>query len=114
MNASACFELCITFSCFSIERNRFYDVVKNAGDFTDISLSGDFDGFIKEQMATRLYKSVNDIIQETMSLLRLRKSVSQDRIDAFNAEIQKDEDDIAAGRVMDGKTAFEKLMSKYD
>ena len=80
----------------------------------DISLSGDFDGFIKEQMATGLYKSVNDIVQEAMSLLRLRKSVSQERINDFNAEIQKGEDDVIMGRVMNGKTAFEKLMSKYE
>ena len=60
----------------------------------DISLSRDFDNFIKEQMATGLYKSVNDIVQEAMSLFRLRKSVPQERIDEFNAEIQKGIDDI--------------------
>ncbi len=80
----------------------------------DISLSSDFDKFIKEQMATGLYNSVNDIVQEAMNLLKLRKSVSQERIDAFNAELQKGEDDIKAGRVMDGETAFKKLLSKYE
>ena len=52
----------------------------------DISLNG-YENFIKEQMATGLYNSVNDIVQEAMSLLKLRKSISQERIDAFNAEI---------------------------
>ncbi len=80
----------------------------------DISLSSDFDKFIKEQMATGLYNSVNDIVQEAMNLLKLRKSVPQERIDAFNAELQKGEDDIKAGRVMDGETAFKKLLSKYE
>ncbi len=80
----------------------------------DISLSSDFDKFIKEQMATGLYSSVNDIVQEAMNLLKLRKSVPQERIDAFNAELQKGEDDIKAGRVMDGETAFKKLLSKYE
>lgn len=80
----------------------------------DISLGRDFDKFINEQMATGLYNSVNDIVQEAMSLLRLRKSVSQERIDAFNAELQKGEDDIRAGRVMDGESAFKKLLSKYE
>ena len=80
----------------------------------DISLSSDFDNFIKEQMATGLYSSVNDIVREAMNLLKLRKSVSQERIDAFNAELQKGEDDIKAGRVMDGETAFNKLLSKYE
>ena len=79
----------------------------------DISLNG-YESFIKEQMSTGLYNSVNDIVNEAMSLLKLRKSVSQERIDAFNAEIQKGEDDIKAGRVMDAETAFNKLMSKYE
>lgn len=80
----------------------------------DISLSRDFDKFINEQMATGLYNSVNDIVQEAMSLLRLRKSISQERIDAFNAELQKGEDDIEAGRIIDGESAFKKLLSKYE
>lgn len=79
----------------------------------DISLNG-YDTFIKEQMSTGLYNSVNDIVQEAMSLLKLRKSIPQERIDAFNAEIQKGEDDIEAGRVMSGKVAFKKLLSKYE
>lgn len=79
----------------------------------DISLNG-YDTFIKEQMSTGLYNSVNDIVQEAMSLLKLRKSIPQERIDAFNAEIQKGEDDIEAGRVMSGEIAFKKLLSKYE
>ena len=37
----------------------------------DISLNG-YENFIKEQMATGLYNSVNDIVQEAMSLLKLK------------------------------------------
>ncbi len=79
----------------------------------DISLNG-YENFIKEQMSTGLYNSVNDIVQEAMSLLKLKKSISKERIDAFNAEIQKGIDDMEAGRVIDGETAFKKLMSKYE
>mgnify|MGYP004675745615 CR=1 FL=1 len=79
----------------------------------DISLNG-YETFIKEQMSTGLYDSVNDIVREAMSLLKLRKSISQERIDAFNAEIKKGEEDIKAGRVLDGETAFRKLLSKYE
>ena len=79
----------------------------------DISLKG-YETFIKEQMSTGLYSSVNDIVQEAMSLLKLRKSISQERIDAFNAEIQKGEDDIETGKVMSGEIAFKKLLSKYE
>jgi antitoxin ParD1/3/4 len=79
----------------------------------DISLSG-YENFIKEQMSTGLYKSVNEIVNEAMSLLKLKKSISQERIDALNADIQMGIDDIKAGRTMDGETAFKKLMSKYE
>lgn len=80
----------------------------------DISLSSDFDKFIKEQMATGLYNSVNDIVQEAMNLLKLRKSVPQERIDAFNAELQKGEDDILAGRYSDGDEFFKQLIAEYE
>ena len=80
----------------------------------DISLSRDFDGFIKEQMATGLYSSVNDIVQEAMSLFRLRKSVSQERIDAFNMELEKGLYDITAGRYSDGDEFFKDLIAKYE
>ena len=80
----------------------------------DISLSRDFDGFIKEQMATGLYDSVNDIVQEAMSLFRLRKSISQDRIDSFNAELQKGLDDINNGNFSDGDEFFKDLIAKYE
>ena len=91
-----------------------YNVVNFRGKFMDISLSSDFDKFIKEQMATGLYNSVNDIVQEAMNLLKLRKSVSQERIDAFNAELQKGEEDILAGRYSDGDEFFKQLIAEYE
>ncbi len=80
----------------------------------DISLSSDFDNFIKEQMATGLYGSVNDIVREAMNLLKLRKSIPQERIDAFNAELKKGEDDILAGRYSDGDEFFKQLIAEYE
>lgn len=80
----------------------------------DISLSSDFNKFVNEQMSTGLYKSVNDIIEEALSLLKLRKSISQERIDSFNAEIQKGEDDIVAGRYSDGNEFFKQLIAEYE
>ena len=52
----------------------------------DISLNG-YENFIKEQMSTGLYNSVNDIVKEAMSLLMLKKSIPQERINAFNKEL---------------------------
>ncbi len=79
----------------------------------DISLNG-YENFIKEQMSTGLYSSVNDIVKEAMSLLMLKKSIPQERINAFNTEIQKGEDDILAGRYSSGDTFFNELITKYE
>lgn len=79
----------------------------------DISLNG-YENFIKEQMATGLYNSVNDIVREAMSLLKLKKSVSEKRLDMFNAEIRKGEEDILAGRYTDADPFFKNLMAKYE
>ena len=57
-------------------------------------------------MATGLYNSVNDIVREAMSLLKLKKSVSEKRLDMFNAEIRKGEEDILAGRYTDADPFF--------
>ncbi len=80
----------------------------------EISLNSDFDKFINEQMATGLYKSVSEIVNDAMSLLRLRKSVNSERINAFNAEIKKGIDDIEAGRIADGDAFFKNLIKQYE
>ncbi len=94
-----------------------YNVIRDyfsKGKNMEISLSSDFDNFVKEQMATGLYKSVNDLVSEALSLLKLRKSIPQERIDAFNAEIQKGEDDILAGRYSDANVFFKQLIAEYE
>ena len=55
----------------------------------EISLSGDFEKFIKEQMATGLYNSVNDIVQEALSLLISKKSISKERLEMLNKDIDE-------------------------
>lgn len=80
----------------------------------DISLSSDFDKFIKEQMETGLYNSVNDIIQEAMTLLVKRKAVQQEELTALIAELEKGEEDIKAGRYSDADEFFQELISEYE
>ncbi len=79
-----------------------------------ISLSSDFDKFIKEQMETGLYNSVNDIIQEAMTLLVKRKAVQQEELTALIAELEKGEEDIKAGRYSDADEFFQELISEYE
>ena len=80
----------------------------------EISLNSDFDKFINEQMATGLYKSINDIVNDAMKIYIEIKTSSQSQIDMLNAEIQRGIDDYEMGRYMDGMTAYKKLMAKYE
>ena len=80
----------------------------------EISLNSNFDKFINEQIASGLYKSAGDIVSEAMTLLMLRKSVSSERINAFNAEVKKGMDDIDEGRFSDGDDFFKKLIKEYE
>ena len=80
----------------------------------DISLNADYEKFIKEQMAAGLYNSVNEIVNEALSLLVYKKSISEERIKQFNAEIAKGLDDVKNGKVLDGAVVFERLTKKYE
>ena len=80
----------------------------------EISLNSDFDKFINEQMATGVYKSISDIVNDAMKIYIEIKTSSQCQIDMLNAEIQRGIDDYEMGRYMDGMTAYKKLMAKYE
>lgn len=80
----------------------------------EISLSRDFDNFIKEQMASGLYKSVNDIIQEALSLLITRKSIPQARIDMLNADIDEALKELKLGKHKDGHDVMRNLLARYE
>jgi len=80
----------------------------------EISLSSDFDKFINEQMASGLYKSVNDIIQEALSLLITRKSIPQARIDMLNADIDEALNELELGKYKDGHEVMRNLIARYE
>ncbi len=77
-----------------------------------ISLSSDFEKFINEQMATGLYNSVNDIVNEAMTLLVKSKAAQQEQMDALLAELEQDENEVKDENVLDAETAVRMLMSE--
>lgn len=77
-----------------------------------ISLSSDFEKFINEQMATGLYNSVNDIVNEAMTLLVKSKTAQQEQMDALLAELEQDENEVKDENVLDAETAVRMLMSE--
>lgn len=80
----------------------------------EISLNRNFDKFIQEQMATGLYNSVNDIIQEALTLLITKKSIPQSRIDMLNKDIEDALVELDNGNFKDGHEVMRNLIAKYE
>lgn len=80
----------------------------------EISLNRNFDKFIQEQMATGLYNSVNDIIQEALILLITKKSIPQSRIDMLKKDIEDALVELDNGNFNDGHEVMRNLIAKYE
>ncbi len=80
----------------------------------EISLNKNFDKFIQEQMATGLYGSVNEIIQEALTLLITRKSIPQSRINMLNKDIEDALVELDKGNYKDGHEVMRNLIAKYE
>lgn len=80
----------------------------------EISLNRNFDKFIQEQMATGLYGSVNEIIQEALTLLITKKSILQPRIDMLNKDIEDALTELDKGNFKDGHEVMRNLIAKYE
>ncbi len=80
----------------------------------EISLNKNFDKFIQEQMATGLYGSVNQIIQEALTLLITKKNILQPRIDMLNKDIEDALVELDKGNFKDGHEVMRNLIAKYE
>ncbi len=80
----------------------------------EISLNSEFEQFVNEQIAKGAYKSVNDIIQEALSLLISKKGIPQERLQMLSNEIDAAWNDLETGKFKDGHKVMKKLISKYE
>ena len=79
----------------------------------DISLSPDNEKFIQNQIAAGIYTSINEAINAAINIAIAETSVSQNRIDEFNQEVEIGWNAMEDNDVLDGNFVMEELRKKY-
>lgn len=78
----------------------------------DISLSPSNEKFIKNQIAAGIYNSINEAINETISIAISQISVSPDEINNLKKDISIGLKDIENGNVTDGLAFMNELINE--
>lgn len=80
----------------------------------NISLTPALEKMVQDKVASGLYNSASEVIREALRLLNERDEIQKRRIEELNREIQLGLDDVKAGRVLDGETAMNALIKRYE
>ena len=79
----------------------------------DISLSPDNEKFLRSQIAAGIYNSINEAINGAINIAISKTTISQERIDEFNREIEIGLNAYKNGEYVDGNIVISKLRKKY-
>lgn len=77
----------------------------------NISLTPTLEKFVQDKVASGLYNSVSEVIREALRLLASKESFSQERLAQLNKDIEEGWND---SEILDGHSALEKLINKYE
>lgn len=77
----------------------------------NISLTPTLEQFVQDKVASGLYNSVSEVIREALRLLASKENISAERINQLNRDIEEGWND---NNILDGHSAMEKLMKKYE
>lgn len=77
----------------------------------NISLTPALEKYVNDKVSTGLYNSVSEVIREAIRLLMSKETISQERIEMLNKDIEEGLNDPIS---YDGVTSFKKLMEKYE
>ena len=77
----------------------------------DISLTPNNEKFINSQISAGLYKTINDAINDAISIAIKEMTPKQEKIKLLNLEIQKGLDDVKNNRYSDALEFLDELMS---
>ena len=81
----------------------------------NISLTPALEEFVNAKVATGLYNSASEVIREALRLLISKEqSISQERIDMLNKDIEKGLNSIESGNYTEGLGFLEELIKKYE
>ena len=77
----------------------------------NISLTPTLEKFVQDKVASGLYNSVSEVIREALRLMASRDRISNERIAQLNTDIEEGWNDTV---ILDGHSAMEKLINKYE
>ncbi len=77
----------------------------------NISLTPALEKFVQDKVASGLYNSVSEVIREALRMMAYKDKISQERIAQLNKEIAEGWNDTV---ILDGPSAMEKLIKKYE
>lgn len=77
----------------------------------NISLTPTLEKFVQDKVASGLYNSVSEVIREALRLLASKDGISHERLAQLNKDIEEGWNDT---EILDGNSAMEKLIKKYE
>lgn len=77
----------------------------------NISLTPTLEKFVQDKVASGLYNSASEVIREALRIMASKDKISQERIAQLNKEIEEGWNDTV---ILDGHSAMEKLIEKYE
>ena len=80
----------------------------------NVSLTPALEKYVQDKVAQGLYNSVSEVIREAIRLLISKDTISQERSDMLNRDIEIGLADMENGNYKDGHQVMKDLISKYE
>ncbi len=79
----------------------------------NVSLTPELEHLVNQKVASGLYNSAAEVVRAALRLLQEQDELQHSRLEALRAEIGKGLDDVAQGRVREGREVMAELKAKY-
>ncbi|MBQ2644188.1 type II toxin-antitoxin system ParD family antitoxin [bacterium] len=80
----------------------------------NISLTPALEKYVQDKVAQGLYNSASEVIREAIRLLISKETVSKERLDMLNRDIEIGLNDMKNGNYKDGHKVMKDLISRYE
>lgn len=80
----------------------------------NVSLTPALEKYVQDKVAQGLYNSVSEVIREALRLLISKETISKERLDMLNQDIEIGLDDMKRGNYKDGHQVMKDLISRYE
>ena len=80
----------------------------------DISLTPNNEKFLQNKIAEGIYNSISEAVNAMLNVAITGQCISQERLDALKADIQKGIDEFDAGQYSEGLAFFDDLIAEYE